>query len=309
MARLRRVAGTSIYHTPDSRFDALPEFPFAAHYVDIEDPRLGTLRMHYVDENAQGAQTVLLLHGEPSWSYLYRKMIPPLVAAGLRVIAPDLVGFGRSDKPGAIADYSYAGHVGWMTSFVDALGLRDINLFCQDWGGLIGLRVVASAPDRFARLAIANTGLPDGSQSMPPAFIKWQRFARWSPYFPIGKIIERASQTPLSEAEQRAYDAPFPGRCYKAAARALPLLVPTSVDDPGAVANRAAWQVLETFDKPVLTLFSDKDPVTRGGEAVIQRRIPGAKGQPHETMRGGGHFLQEDVAPELATALIALIRN
>lgn len=309
MSRLRKVDGTAIYRTPDRRFENLPGYGFESHYCDVQDARLGALRMHYVDENPGGETTVLLLHGEPSWSYLYRKMIPPLVAQGYRVIAPDLIGFGRSDKPASIADYTYAGHVSWMHAFVDALSLDNINLFCQDWGGLIGLRVVADTPGKFSRLIIANTGLPEGTQKLPAAFAKWQAFARWSPYFPIGKIIDCASVTLLDDAERAAYDAPFPSRHYKAGSRAFPLLVPSEPDDPGAVANRAAWKALEQFEKPVLTLFSDKDPVTRGGEQMIESRIPGAKGQAHKKMHGGGHFLQEDVGPELADEMIRFIRS
>ena len=304
MSRLRRVAGTSVWRTPDARFDALSAYPFAANYLEVEDARLGGLRMHYVDENPGGGRTALLLHGEPSWSYLYRFMIPPLAAAGFRVVAPDLVGFGKSDKPGAIGDYSYAGQVAWTRRFVESLGLSGITLLCQDWGGLIGLRILADSPERFDRLVVANTGLPDGSAALPAAFHAWRRFARWSPWFPIGRIIDKASVRPLTDAEIAAYDAPVPGRRYKAGARAFPLLVPASPDAPGAEDNRAAWRVLERLDLPVLTLFSDRDPVTRGGERPFRERMPGAAGQAHETMRGGGHFLQEDVGEALAERIV-----
>ncbi|MEO1594516.1 MAG: haloalkane dehalogenase [Pseudomonadota bacterium] len=305
MSLLRRIDGTTIWRTPEVRFDALSDYPFDPHYVDIDDARLGALRMHYIDENPRGARVALLLHGEPSWSYLYRFMVPPLVAAGFRVVAPDLLGFGKSDKPGSIGDYSYAGHVGWMHQFLDALDLRDITLFCQDWGGLIGLRTVADKPEKFARLVIANTGLPEGKGTVPAAFRQWQRFARWSPWFPIGKILQKASLRELGGDEVAAYDAPFPNRRYKAGTRAFPLLVPTRPDDPGAIDNRDAWQSLERFERPVLTLFSDRDPVTRGGARPFQDRVPGAKGQPHETLRGGGHFLQEDLGLELAARIVA----
>ena len=304
MSRLRRVTGTSVWRTPESRFEALPDYPFAPNYVDIGDARLGALRMHYVDENPGGTRTALLLHGEPSWSYLYRFMIPPLAAAGFRVVAPDLIGFGKSDKPGSVGDYSYSGHVGWMRQFVEALDLSGITLFCQDWGGLIGLRVLAECPERFSRLAVANTGLPDGSVTLPAAFHAWRRFARWSPWFPIGRIIDKASVRAFSAAEIAAYDAPFPGRHYKAGTRAFPALVPADADAPGAADNRAAWEVLEGLELPVLTLFSNRDPVTRGGERPFQERMPGAAGQPHEIMRCGGHFLQEDVGPALAERMI-----
>ena len=290
MSVLRRVDGTTVWRTPDARFASLPDYPFAANYVDIADARLGALRMHYVDENPRARRTVLLLHGEPSWSFLYRFMIPPLADAGFRVLAPDLVGFGRSDKPGHVDDYSYAGHVRWMRAFVEQLALKRVTLFCQDWGGLIGLRVLAETPDRFARLVVANTGLPDGGLTLPRAFRTWQRFARWSPLFPIGRIIDRGCHRLLDAAEIAAYDAPFPDRRYKAAARALPQLVPTHAGER---------------DLPVLTLFSDRDPITRGGDRPFRKRLPGAAGQPHHLMRGGGHFLQEDVGPELAERIIA----
>ena len=310
MPKLRTVAGTKIYRTDVSRFSALPDYAFHPNYVDVHDEHLGELRMHYVDESPHApSATVLLQHGEPSWSYLYRHMVGPLVEQGYRVIAPALIGFGKSDKPGAISDYSYARHVNWMLSFIDALHLERINLFCQDWGGLIGLRVAAVNPHRFARLVIANTGLPEGDRTMPKAFRQWQRFARWSPYFPNGKIVEKGSVREFSDAERAAYDAPFPTRAYKAGTRAFPLLVPTTPDDPGAIANRQAWQSLEAFAKPVLTLFSDRDPVTRGGHEVIQRRIPGAANQPHRIVQNAGHFLQEDAPSELAESIAAFIAS
>ena len=289
----------NILKTPEDRFLDLPDYPFAPNYAEIEG-----LRMHYVNEGPVDGDVVLLLHGEPSWSYLYRFMIPPIAAAGFRVVAPDLVGFGKSDKLARRNDYSYARHVAWMTAFIESLDLRNINLFCQDWGSLIGLRVAAENSERFARIALANGGLPTGDEPMPKAFRQWQRFARLSPWFPIGKIIQKASRRTLSDAEVAAYDAPFPGDRYKAATRAFPLLVPTTPDNPASDANRAAWRVFEHWEKPFLTLFSDKDPITRGGERLWQSRVPGASGQPHKTMHGGGHFLQEDCGPELANAMI-----
>ena len=288
-----------VLRTPDERFRDLPDYPFEPHYAEVDG-----LRMHYVDEGSRDGETVLLLHGEPSWSYLYRFMIPPLAEAGFRVIAPDLIGFGKSDKLSRRSAYSYAGHVAWMTGFVEHLALTGTNLFCQDWGSLIGLRVAAENPDRFARIALANGGLPTGDEPMPKAFQNWQRFARFSPWFPIGKIIQKASRRTLTDAEVAAYDAPFPGDRYKAATRAFPLLVPTTPDNPASDANRAAWQTFERWEKPFLTLFSDKDPITRGGERLWQSRVPGAEGEAHATMHGGGHFLQEDCGPELAAAMI-----
>ena len=288
--------------TPDSRFDDLPGYAFSATYVDIDG-----LRMHYVDEGPPDGSVVLLLHGEPSWSYLYRHMIPPLSNAGFRVIAPDLIGFGKSDKPTRKSDYSYAGHVAWMQAFVDALDLRDITLFCQDWGSLIGLRVAAENEQRFARIALGNGGLPTGDQEMPKAFNMWRAFARYSPYFPIGRIIQKATITDLSADVVAAYDAPFPSAKYKAGARAFPMLVPTRPDDPASDANRAAWKVFSRWQKPFLTTFSNRDPITRGGEVPWQEAVPGAKGREHARILNAGHFLQEDKGPELAEVLIRFV--
>ncbi len=294
--------------TPDERFADLPDFPFEPHYADIDDGDGGTLRVHYLDEGAADAAPVLLLHGEPSWSYLYRHMIPPLVAAGHRVIVPDQVGFGRSDKPTEPTDYSYARHVAWMSSLIfDVLDLRDCTFFGQDWGGLIGLRLVAAQPDRFARVAVGNTGLPDGSGTPSEAFMQWQQFSQTTPVFPVGDIINGATTTDLAPEIIAAYDAPFPDDSYKAGARIWPSYVPTSTDDPEAPANRAAWDVLRTFEKPFLCCFSDQDPVTKGGDAAFLARVPGTAGQAHTTIEGGGHFLQEDRGPELAQVLIDFI--
>ncbi|MEM9615436.1 MAG: haloalkane dehalogenase [Actinomycetota bacterium] len=294
--------------TPDDRFVDLPDFPFAPHYADIDDQDGGTLRVHYLDEGPPDAAPVLLLHGEPSWAYLYRHMVPPLVAAGHRVIVPDQVGFGRSDKPTAQSDYSYARHVAWMSSLVfDTLDLTDITFFGQDWGGLIGLRLVTARPDRFARVAIGNTGLPTGEGTPSDAFLQWQRFSQTAPEFPIGAIIDGGCATDLSPEVIAAYDAPFPDDTYKAGARIWPTHVPTSPDDPEAPANRAAWEVLAAFEKPFLLCFSDRDPVTAGGDAPFRRRVPGAQGLAHTTIEGAGHFLQEDAGPELGRVLVEFI--
>jgi len=290
--------------TPDARFENLPDYPFEPHYVDIAG-----LRMHYVDEGPAAADPVLLLHGEPSWSYLYRHIIPPLAKAGLRVIAPDLIGFGRSDKPSKKDDYTYAVHVDWMQQFVVSLDLNKITLFCQDWGSLIGLRVAAENEHRFSRIALGNGGLPTGDQQMPDAFMKWRTFALHSPYFPIGKIIQKATRSELSDEIVAAYDAPFPSRKYKAGARKLPALVPIASDDPASDANREAWKTFGRWEKPFLTCFSDKDPITRGGDKVWQKHVPGAQGKPHTTIKNAGHFLQEDKGPEIASLLIEFIRS
>jgi haloalkane dehalogenase len=288
--------------TPDSRFEGLPAYDFAPHYVDVDG-----MRMHYVDEGPREGEVVLLLHGEPSWSYLYRHMIPPLRDAGLRVIAPDLIGFGKSDKPTRKTDYSYAGHVGWMTAFIEALDLSGINLFCQDWGSLIGLRVAAENEHRFARIALGNGALPTGDQAIPKAFKIWRAFALYSPWFPIGRILQMGTVDELSAAEVAAYDAPFPSARYKAGARAFPKLVPTTPDDPARDANRAAWDVFRQWTKPFLTTFSNRDPIMRGGEKVWQDSVPGAQGQEHVIIRNAGHFLQDDKGPELAEVLIRFI--
>ncbi len=291
-----------ILRTPDARFAALPDWTFAPHYAE-----LGALRVHYVDEGPRDGAVVLCLHGEPSWSYLYRTMIPGLVAAGLRVIAPDLVGFGRSDKPAARSDYSYQAHVDWMAAFVGHLGLRDITLFCQDWGGLIGLRLVAEDADRFARVVASNTFLPTGDQKPPDAFFAWRTFSQTTPEFPIGGVISRGCARPVSAAVIAAYDAPFPDERYKAGARVFPTLVPASPDDPASGANRAAWEQLRKFTRPFLTAFGDSDPITRGADRVLQASIPGAEGQPHVTIAKAGHFVQEDAGEELAGIVAAFV--
>jgi haloalkane dehalogenase len=285
--------------TPDDRFDGLPDYPFEPRYVDVPSGD-GSLRVHYVDEGPRDAPAVLMLHGEPSWSYLYRHMIPVIVDAGLRAVAPDLVGFGRSDKPAVRTDYTYQRHVDWTWAAVDAIGLSDITFVGQDWGGLIGLRLVAEHPDRFARVVAANTFLPTGDATPSDAFLAWREFSQTVDPFPVGRIVNGGCTTDLPEDVIAAYDAPFPDESYKEGARQFPVLVPISPEDPASVANRAAWSVLEQFDKPFLTAFSDSDPITKGGDASLQRRVPGCAGQPHTTITGGGHFLQEDRGPELA---------
>lgn len=290
------IRPSRVLRTPEHCFAALVDFPYRPHYTQI-----GPLRIACVDEGPREAAPVLLLHGEPTWSYLYRKMIPLLLAAGHRVVAPDLVGFGRSDKPADPADYSYANHVAWMNAWLDAMDLRRITLFCQDWGSLIGLRMLTTTPDRFARVVLANGGLPTGAHgSVPAAFKVWRAFARWSPWFPIGRIVASGCAAGLSAAERAAYDAPFPSARYRIAARLFPRFVPATANDPERTANEAAWRILEHWHKPFLTLFSTRDPITRGGEQVFQQRVPGAAGQPHTRIRGAGHFLQEDKGEEVA---------
>ncbi len=293
-----------VLRTPDERFVNLPGYDFAPHYAQVNE-----LRMHYVDEGQPAAAPVLLLHGEPSWCYLYRKMIPILTAAGHRAVAPDLIGFGRSDKLAAREDYSYQFHVDTITAFIESLDLRGITLVCQDWGGLIGLRIAAEHPDRFARIVAANTFLPTGDHPPGEGFLRWQHYSQTVENFHVGGIIKGGCATDLSPEVIEAYNAPFPDDSYKAGARQFPLLVPTRPDDPASVPNRKAWEVLSRWEKPFLTAFSDSDPVTRGADAVLQKLIPGANGQPHTTIIGGGHFLQEDKGEELAEVVVNFIKR
>ncbi len=300
-----------VLRTPDDRFADLPGYGYAPHYVEVPtgDGGDGTLRVHHLDEGpADAAETILLLHGEPSWAFLYRHMIPVLVEAGLRVIAPDLVGFGRSDKPASRHDYTYARHVEWMrAALFDQLDLHDVTVFGQDWGGLIGLRLVGEHPDRFARVVAANTYLPTGDRNPGDAFLAWQKFSQEVETFPTGFIVNGGCTTALSQEVVAAYDAPFPDETFKEGARQFPLLVPTTPDDPASDANRAAWEVLRAFTKPFLCAFSDSDPITAGADRVLREDIPGCEGQPHTTIEGGGHFLQEDRGPELAAVVAAFV--
>ena len=329
-----------LVRTPDQRFQSLPGWPYAPRYRDVPDGEGGALRMHYVDEGPRSAPPILCLHGQPTWSYLYRKMIPLFVAAGGRVVAPDLVGFGRSDKPTRVTDYSYARHVAWLRALVESLDLREITLICQDWGGLVGLRVVAELPERFARVVTSNTGLPDAKgipetaapalralyASLPipetmldvmkgfagagaggaPPFMYWQKHCADSPQF-TPEAVMRAMCPKLGAAEIAAYAAPFPDERHRAGARRFPTLVPILPDDVAIPDNRRAWESLHRFEKPFLTAFTDGDPVTAGLHARFQEEIPGAKGQPHTTIHGAGHFVQEDAGEELARIALDFI--
>jgi haloalkane dehalogenase len=297
--------------TPDDRFADLPDFPYEPRYVDVPaGDGSGTARLAYLDEGPADGEVVLCLHGEPSWSFLYRHMIPPLVDAGLRVVAPDLIGFGRSDKPAHRTDCTYQRHVDWLRSALfDQLDLRAITLVCQDWGGLLGLRLVGEHPDRFARVVAANTFLPTGDRNPGEAFLAWQRFSQETPQFPVGTIVGSGCTTDLSPEVIAGYDAPFPDETYKEAARQFPLLVPTSPEDPASAANRAAWEVLRRFARPFRCAFGDSDPITAGADRVLKADIPGAADQAHTTIEGGGHFIQEDRGPELAAEVVDLIRS
>jgi haloalkane dehalogenase len=290
-----------LLRTPDERFANLPDWPYESRYAEVGDG----VRMAYVDEGPREGRPVLLLHGEPSWSYLYRKMVPLLVAAGLRVVAPDLIGFGRSDKPAAREDYTYARHMAWLTALVvDALDLRDAVLFGQDWGGLLGLRLAAEQEERFAAIVASNTFLPTGDRPLGEGFEQWRAFSQQVPEFPVGAIVNGGTTRDLSPQEIAAYDAPFPDESYKSGARQFPTLVPASPDDPAAPANRAAWEVLKRWEKPLICAFGDRDPVTRGADRVLKDLVPGAAGQPHVTLEGAGHFSQEDAGPRLAEVVI-----
>ena len=326
-----------IVRTPEERFENLPDYPFAPNYRDVDDGQGVKLRMHNLDEG-QG-EVILCLHGQPTWSYLYRKMIPLLTGAGFRVIVPDLIGFGKSDKPTARADYTYANHVFWIKGLIEALGLNGMTLLGQDWGGLIGLRLVAENSARFARVVAANTGLPDardipdemaprlhqllaetpalplpemaaklaGPMEDRPPFMYWVKYCDSAEDFDPAMVV-RASLNSCSDQEYAAYAAPFPSEAYRQGARQFPSLVPIIPDNPAIPANRTAWAFFAGFDKPFLTAFSDSDPVTRGGEKRFIETVPGARGQKHTIIKGGGHFLQDDVGEELAAVVIEFLK-
>jgi haloalkane dehalogenase len=295
--------------TPDDRFVGLPDFDYEPRFVEVPAGD-GTARMAYLDEGPADGEVVLCLHGEPSWSFLYRHMIPPLTEAGLRVVAPDLIGFGRSDKPADRADCTYQRHLDWLRAAIfDHLDLADLTLVCQDWGGLLGLRLVGEHPERFARVLAANTGLPTGDQGTTDAFLKWRTFSQEVPEFPAGLIIDGGTTTKLAPEVIAAYDAPFPDESFKEAARQFPLLVPARPDDPASDANRAAWKTLRRFARPFRCAFGDSDPVTKGADRLFIGSIAGARDEAHTTIEGGGHFIQEDRGPDLAAEVIDLVRS
>lgn len=299
--------------TPSSQFENIEDYPFTENYFVFDNTN--GMRMHYVDEIADSIEiecsrpTILMMHGEPSWSYLYRKMIVTAVESGYRVIAPDLIGFGKSDKPTSQDAYTYANHLHWLRAWLDSLQLTSIHLICQDWGGLLGLRLVTQNPSLFASVTCANTFLPTGDEKANKAFDDWQHFSQTVPEFPVGGIIQQATQTELEQNTVSAYDAPYPTEKYKAGARKFPLLVPTTSDNPESENNRQAWEILSGYDRPFLTLFSDADPVTAGAEKVFQKRIPGCANLNHKILKGGGHFLQEDVGDVLINEALKLYRE
>jgi haloalkane dehalogenase len=305
---------TRVLRTPDERFAALPGYDFQPRYQTIVDPALGPLRMHYVDEGPRDAPVALMLHGEPTWSYLYRKMIPIVTAAGFRAVAPDMIGFGRSDKLADREAYSYQRFVDWMRGFVEALDLSRITLVCQDWGGPIGLRVLSETAERFDSVLATNTLLPTGEpppkgvDGWPGPIIEpWVETCRAATDLPISEIVagvclERPDQSILD-----AYDAPFPDPSYKAATLAITCLIPIRNDMAGIAENRQAWTVLDRFEKPFLTAFSDRDPSTKPWEAVFRGRVPGAAGMPAIEIANAGHFVQEEQGEALAQALVKLM--
>lgn len=296
-----------VLRTPDTRFQGLDGWRYEPHYIDITDIDSTVLRMATVDEGPAETPPVLLLHGEPSWSYLYRRMIAGLVERGHRVLAPDLIGFGRSDKPAVRDDYTYERHVAWLQAWFDAHDLHGVTLFCQDWGGLLGLRLLAANMDRFSGVVAANTGLPVGT-GWSEGFAAWLKFSQEVPVLSIGRIVDGGSTWALSEGEIAAYDAPFPDESFKAGARQFPMLVPVTPEHASVAENITAWLQLERFDKPFVTAFRNNDAVTRGGERVLQARIPGTKGQPHVTLHGG-HLLQEDSPGEIVGIIDGLVRS
>ncbi len=294
-----------LLRTPDERFENLIDFPFKPNYKEVDG-----IRIHYVDEGPKdAAEVILLMHGEPSWAFLYRHMIPILVQAGYRTVTPDLVGFGRSEKPTEQSDHTYHKHVQWISQLVNMLDLNNITLFCQDWGSLIGLRVAIENQERFKRIVLSNGGLPTGEQQMSEAFVNWRKFSRESPVFKIKRIIQGATTTKLSKEVREGYEAPFPDDSFKAGARILPSLVPISPDDPEHDANKKAIELYKQWKKPFLTAFSDTDPVTRGGDKFWQKIVPGAQGQNHVTIKNAAHFVQEDKGPELANLIVEFIKN
>ena len=293
-----------LLNTPEERFKNLPDFSFEPHFIEVDG-----INIHYLDEGTNQTDVILLMHGEPSWCFLYRHMIPILVKGGYRILAPDLVGFGRSDKPTKQADHSYKKHVEWMTKWVKLLDLQKITLFCQDWGSLIGLRVAIENQERFSRIVLSNGGLPTGEQRMPDAFLNWREFSRTATKFYVGRIVQGGTTTKLPRNVINAYNAPFPDDDFKAGARIMPSLVPITKDDPEHIANKKAIEQFGKWEKPFLTAFSDEDPITRGGDKFWQEIVPGAQSQKHTTIKNAGHFVQEDKGPELANLIIEFINN
>lgn len=297
-----------IVRTPEDRFADLPDFGYQPHYAQVPDGAGGALRIAWVEAGPPDGEVVLCLHGEPSWSFLYRTMMPVLAAAGLRVVCPDLVGFGRSDKPVRRTDHSYARHLEWLRALIfDELGLSGVTVVGQDWGGLLGLRLAAEQPADFARIVAANTGLPTGDHPMPEVWHRFRAAIESAPDLDVARFVQSGCRTRLSPAVLAGYDAPFPDESHLAGPRAMPGLVPITPTDPASAANRAAWQVLEELALPMLVAFSDGDPITAGMAPILKRRAAGARGVEHPVITGAGHFLQEDAGPELASEIVRFI--
>ena len=294
-------------NTPEENFVNLEGYTFESNFLEIEHG----MKVHYVDAGpSDSSETILLMHGEPSWSYLYRSMIPPLVEAGFRCIAPDLIGFGKSSKPTEQSSYTYENHIRWMQEVIDQLSLNNMTLFGQDWGGLVGLRIVAQNEEKFKRIVVSNTFLPTGDRKPSEAFLKWQAFSQKVEQFPVEFVMQGATTTESSSEILRGYRAPFPNDDYTAGAKIFPMLVPTTPDDPESENNREAWKnVFTKWNKPLITLFGDSDPVTAGADKAFQKLVPGASGQDHATIKAGGHFIQEDQGPVLAQHIIQFIAN
>ncbi len=297
-----------LLRTPDESFENLPHYPFEPNYVEVDEKDL-RIRLHYVDEGDKNAEPVLLMHGEPSWSFLYRHMIPIFVKVGYRAIAPDLIGFGKSDKPAKIEDHTYRRHVKWITQFVERLDLKRITMFCQNWGSLIGLRVAAENSERFHRIVLSNGGLPTGAEKMTEAFMNWRKISSTFDPWPVGRFVQAATVSELPDDVIAGYEAPFPEEKYKSGAKALPSLVPITTDDPEHEANKKALERFKTWKKPFLTAFSDNDPISRGGDRLFQKIVPGAKQQLHKIIRDAGHFVQEDKGPECAEITIDFMKK
>jgi haloalkane dehalogenase len=293
----------NILRTPENRFENLQDYHFQSNYIDVEDG----LRLHYLDEGNENKPIVLLLHGEPTWSYLYRKMIP-ILSKDFRVIAPDLIGFGKSDKFVNREDYTYQNHMDWLSTFIEKLDLKNIILFCQDWGGLLGLRIMTEMENRFSMVIASNTTLPTGKTPMPESFLQWREYSQHSPQFNIGKVIDMGTVQPLSEKVYEAYNAPFPSEEYKAGARIFPTLVPINEEDPESIKNLQAWEKLKHWNKPFLTIFGDKDDIMLGAEKAFQKLVPGTKEQNHKIINAG-HFIQEDKGEELAEMIIEFYKK
>jgi haloalkane dehalogenase len=296
-----------VKRTPDERFRNLDGYPFAPHYAEVKAEDGALLRVHYVDEGPRTAAPIVLMHGNPSWSYLYRRIIPRLVAHGHRVLAPDLMGLGRSDKPAAKRDYSLAHHVEWMSQWLVATGAGSATLFAQDWGGVIGFPVAMRHPERFARLIAANTGLPVG-QGASPALQQWLAYSDQATSLPVAQLIHGFTVNGLSDAEKHAYDAPFPDASYQAAALSFPRLIPLQPDNPGVPLMLETWKQLERWTRPLLTVFGDRDPISKGADLTFQQRVPGAAGQPHVVLSPAHHFLQEDQPEAIAEHIHAFAR-